>query len=92
MRDPSRKPQAVKYELEHGGQAILLAPLQLARLGDYEAAMAELQRQFAEKAPFREYLYVVPQFEPLHKDPRFQALLKQIGLPRVGQIDKTSTQ
>ncbi len=92
LRDPSRKPEAVKYELEHGGQAILLAPLQLARLGDYEAAMGELERQFAAKAPFREYLYVVPQFEPLHKDPRFQALLRQIGLPRTIQIDKPGTQ
>ena len=92
LRDPSRKPEAVKYELEHGGKSILLAPLQLARLGDYEAAMTELQHEFAAEVPFREYLYVLPQFEPLHKDPRFQALLKQIGLPRTNQIDKPGTQ
>jgi hypothetical protein len=45
-------------------------------------AWTELQKLlFAAKAPFRDYLYVIPQFEPLHKDPRCEALLKQIGLP-----------
>jgi len=81
LRDPSRKPEAVKFVLEHGGDGVILKPAQLARLGEYELAMTELQRLFAAKAPFRDYLYVLPRFEPLRKDPRFQALLKEIGLP-----------
>ena len=81
LRDPRRKPEAVKQVLAHGGEAVILKPTQLARLGEYELAITELQRLFALKAPFREYLYVIPEFNPLHKDTRFQALLKQIGLP-----------
>jgi len=81
LRDPRRKPEAVKFVLEHGGNGVILKPVQLARLGEYELAMTELQKLFAAKAPFRDYLYAIPQFEPLYKDPRFQALLKQIGLP-----------
>ena len=54
---------------------ILMAGLYLV------GAWTELQKLFAAEAPFRDYLYVIPQFEPLHKDPRCQALLKQIGLP-----------
>jgi hypothetical protein len=44
-------------------------------------AWTELQKLFAAKAPFRDYLCVIRQFEPPHKEPRCQALLEQIGLP-----------
>jgi len=47
--------------------------------------LAELKRrnecEFAAKAPFREDLCALPQFELLHQDPRFHAMLEPIGLP-----------
>jgi hypothetical protein len=53
----------------------------LAMLGENELALAELERLFAQHDPYRVYLYAIPEFDPLHQDPRFQALLNQIGLP-----------
>jgi hypothetical protein len=51
-------------------------------------ALAELERLFVIKAPFREYIYVVPQFESLRDNPRFKVLLREIGLPRPVRVEK----
>ena len=56
-------------------------PPMLAMLGRNDLALAELERMFAANDPLREFLYAIPQFEPLHQDPRFQALLRQVNLP-----------
>ena len=61
---------------------LLLRRSMLAMLGRNDLALAELERMFAANDPLREFLYAIPQFEPLHGDPRFRTLLKQIGLPR----------
>ena len=81
LLDPAKKPAAVKQVLAHGGNGVTMKPALLARLGEYDLALAELERQFASNAPLREYLYAYPQFEPMHGNPRFQALLRQINLP-----------
>jgi tetratricopeptide (TPR) repeat protein len=81
LEDPAQKPAAVKQVMAHARDGILQRPTWLARLGEYELTLSELERLFAQKAPFREYLYSTVQFEPLHQKPRFQALLRQINLP-----------
>jgi serine/threonine protein kinase/tetratricopeptide (TPR) repeat protein len=50
-------------------------------LGEKEAAFDSLERSFQERNPFLIYLKVHPTFENLHGDPRFDALVKRIGIP-----------
>jgi TolB-like protein len=57
-------------------------PAMLMVLGRREDALAELEQLFAARDPLREYAYAISLYEPLHGDPRYQALLRQIGLPR----------
>ena len=81
FKDPTRKPDAIKQVMAKGGDGVLMKPALLMRLGENELALIELEHQFAKHAPLREYLYSAPQFNPLHGNPRFQALLRQINLP-----------
>jgi serine/threonine-protein kinase len=50
--------------------------------GDRERAIGLLERAYAEGEPNLVYLRVNPLFEPLRAEPRFQALLKAMGLPQ----------
>ena len=81
MQDPARTDAAVQQLNMHAPGGLTGKPVMLAMLGRHDLALAELERLFAQHDPYREFLYAVPQFEPLHGDPRFQALLKQINLP-----------
>jgi hypothetical protein len=46
-------------------------PNHLAHLGAYDLALDELEREFDNRAAFREMLYSLPAFQPLHGNPRF---------------------
>jgi len=81
LRDPTKKAAAIEQIMAHGGESVFQKPTLLARLGEYELVLTELERLFAQKAPFREYAYVISEFDPLHDNPRFKALLQQVGLP-----------
>jgi Tfp pilus assembly protein PilF len=88
LKDPAKKPAAIEQIMAHGGDSAIQKPALLARLGEYDMALAELERLFVIKAPFREYIYVVPQFESLRDNPRFKVLLREIGLPRPVRVEK----
>ena len=51
-------------------------------LGDREAAFDLLNRAVSARVQNVVWLKVDPRFAPLHADPRFAALLRQIGLPQ----------
>ena len=53
-----------------------------AQLGDKEQAFAWLDKARAEKAGTLEAVKVVRALEPWHSDPRYVALLKELGLPQ----------
>ncbi len=55
--------------------------LNYALLGDKEKALEWLERAVPEHDEWVTYLNVDPEFDALHSDPRFQALVRRIGLP-----------
>ncbi len=83
LQDPSRVDEAVRQLQSHplGSTDQAWA---FAKLGQNELALAELERGFREGKPSRINIYVAPAFKPLYAEPRFQALLRQMGLPEVG--------
>jgi len=50
-------------------------------LGKREETLTWLERAAELRAGFMLYLAIEPTFKPLHAEPRFQALLRKIGLP-----------
>jgi TolB-like protein/Tfp pilus assembly protein PilF/predicted Ser/Thr protein kinase len=51
-------------------------------LGDREHAIAWLEKAYQERASRLRYLKMDPVYDPLRSDPRFQDLLRRIGLPQ----------
>jgi len=52
-----------------------------AALGDQQQALAALDQGYAERDRYLTWLRVDDAFDPLHKDPHFQDLLRRIGFP-----------
>jgi TolB-like protein/DNA-binding winged helix-turn-helix (wHTH) protein len=79
----NKKAFAILRDLETTKEYV--APGELAILyeaiGDREKAIATLERAFAIHDLQLQYLNVDPSFDSMHDDPRFQDLLRRIGLP-----------
>ncbi len=79
----NKKAFAILRDLETTKEYV--APGELAILyeaiGDREKAIATLERAFAIHDLQLQYLKVDPSFDSMHDDPRFQDLLRRIGLP-----------
>ncbi len=50
-------------------------------LGDLERALALLEDAYTKRDPYVVFLKAEPAFDPLRSDPRFQNLLRRVGLP-----------
>jgi serine/threonine-protein kinase len=53
-----------------------------AALGESDQAFASFERGYAEHSPSLQFLKVNPAFDSLRSDPRFQDLLRRMGLPQ----------
>ena len=51
-------------------------------LGERDEALAWLARGFEQRDPFMTFLKVEPKWNNLRDDPRFQDLLRRVGLPQ----------
>jgi adenylate cyclase len=49
-------------------------------LGDVDGALSSLEAALAERSPMMAFLNVDPQFQMLHGEPRFQAMVSAVGL------------
>jgi hypothetical protein len=81
MKDPAQADAAVPQIMAHNTAGVTGKALMLAMLGKNDLALNEMERQFTLRDPYREFLYAIRQYDPMHKDPRFRALMKQVGLP-----------
>lgn len=79
-----REAQAVLDELKTTKKYV--SPTELAilyvGLGDKEAAIASLERAYAAHDLQLQYLKVDPHYDSLRPEPRFQDLLRRVGLPQ----------
>jgi hypothetical protein len=81
MQNPSKQEAALREIQAHGPGGVIGKPILFALLGRNDLTLAELERLFAEQDPYRAFVYMIPAFEPLRADPRFQALVHQVNLP-----------
>jgi eukaryotic-like serine/threonine-protein kinase len=54
-------------------------------LGDYDRALEYLEKSYEEHSHWLIYLPIDPSMDELRNDPRFQDLLKRVGLPAVSE-------
>ena len=82
-----RKAEALKLvqgmigRARQSGKGSFLVALVLVRLGDHEQALEWLERAYTEHDTFLAWLRVDPDFAALRRDPRFEDLVKRIGIP-----------
>ncbi|MCG3162479.1 MAG: Serine/threonine-protein kinase PknD [Acidobacteria bacterium] len=76
------KAEAIRRRLQTSGEYVSPAEfaILLAAMGEKEAAFQSLSRAYAAHDFQLQYLKVDPGFDPLRSDPRFQDLLRKIGL------------
>ncbi len=55
-----------------------------ARLGNADETLDWLEKGCSARPFFLPFIGVEPLFDPVRSDPRFQALLRRIGLPQAG--------
>jgi hypothetical protein len=54
----------------------------MAAIGDRDRAFEWLEKALEERDPMMVYLRVHPRLDPLRGDPRFDALVRRVGLSR----------
>jgi adenylate cyclase len=89
LRDPAELPAARRAvaELERAPvpSTYLIAQLHV-RLGEHDSALDWLERAHAERHYNMPYLATAAVFRPLHGQPRFEALVRALGLEDVQRI------
>jgi hypothetical protein len=81
QKDKARAEQR-KLEALNGTQPVDPGAMALAYLGvgNNEAALSTLEKAFAQRFNLLTALKVEPVYDPLRDDPRFQELLRRVGL------------
>jgi hypothetical protein len=73
--------------VQHTAATKYVSPIEFAfcyaRLRRKDETVRYLERAYQEHAPFLVHISHDPNFYFLHSDPRFQAIIKRMGLPRV---------
>ena len=82
----SAQARSLMRELETAAATRYVSPANLAigyiGLGDHDAALACLERAYAERSQGLTFLKIDPVFDPLRADPRFSDLLRRVNFPR----------
>ena len=78
---------AARYEKSGGVPMVLSQPPYIIAVwylwaGDYDRTIDWLERAFEVRDPGLPYVGFLPYFDPLRSDPRFQDLVRRLGLPQ----------
>ena len=78
------KAQAILKKLETRKEYVSPGelPVLYVALGEHDKAFASFEKAFAIRDLQLQFLKVDPSFDPLREDPRFQDLLRRVGLPQ----------
>ena len=81
-------------KLEKAGQHEQLDPVSMLwahlGVGDKEEALVDLEKAYSEHSNFLTNLKVEPAYDPLRSDPRFQDLLRRVGLADSAATEKST--
>jgi hypothetical protein len=73
--------EEIKNTWQPGSSLSAFIAAVLARLGQKDAAFEWLEKAFGDRVPFLVNLKSHPLWDNLHGDPRFDDLVKRIGIP-----------
>jgi TolB-like protein len=82
LENPALKEHALEllHQRQDLGQGVFGKALQYALLGEYELALEDIERGFAEGDPFAAQMNYMKIYDPIRDNPRFQAMLKEMNL------------
>ena len=69
-------------ELVHADTSAFPIAVAYADVGERDRAMAYLEKAYENREGSMLFLNVWPSFELMHSDPRFQELVRRVGLPQ----------
>ena len=76
---------ATRFEAQHGGDAFGVAR-RYVDAGDYDKAVDWLERAYDDCDPNLPYVQALPFYDPMRSDPRFQELVRRMGLPPLPEL------
>lgn len=81
VENPALKPRALELlaQREDIVEGVWGKAMQYALMNEYELALESLEKAFETESPWRVHMKWVVNYEPLHGNPRYQAMLKKMN-------------
>ena len=70
----------LQRQVERGDATAAVFVTQATRAGDYQVALDWLERSYQDHDYWLLFMNVDPEMDPVRADPRFQAMMKKLGV------------